>query len=388
MKFTLKGSLIMVLSLAVFMVGFSAQQETTEIGMITPLTGGSAKAGLEMKRGAMLALDEINQAGGVLGRPLKIIVEDGESTAKASVDAAHKLVNIDGVPLIIGVWGSGPTIPTAEYTNSQGVVQIVGIASSPKVRNIGPYYFSGQPLDDIRGPMLARGAHNLFPEAKKYASIVVNNAFGVGIEKFFCKEVEEFGGECLVKVRYEGGKPNYRAELQRLFEVNPDVVNFVAYGKASKVILKNAYELGLEPNDAWVAMYPDMWKTTVIPETAEGIIGLREGPKESPRMIRDFEIPYREKYGDEAAENDLSLYSYYGYDAAWMAAMAINFAGSMDPDDIRRAIPNVWKRYEGVTGDKDVDEDGISVRIEQNWVKIHNGEYVSIPAPAEVKVGD
>lgn len=340
-----------------------------------------------MKRGAMIALDEVNEAGGVLGRPLKLIIEDGQSTAKDSVNAAHKLVNIDGVPLIVGVWGSGPTVPTAKYTNSQGVVQMCGIASSPEVREIGPYYFSCQPLDDQRGPMLARGAHSLFPEATKYASIVVNNAFGVGIEKFFCQEVENFGGECVAKVRYESGKPNYRAELERLFGENPDVVNFVAYGKASQVILKNAYELGLEPNDAWVAMYPDMWRSTVIHETAEGIIGLREGPKENPRMIRDFELPYKERYGEEVAENDLSLYSYYGYDEVWMAAMAINFAGSTDPDAIRQAIPNTWKRYEGVTGDKDVDEDGISVRIEQNWVRIEDGKFVSIPTPTESEVG-
>jgi branched-chain amino acid transport system substrate-binding protein len=168
---------------ALLVVGMSGSAEAADpvvIGSISPLTGTNAVQGLDMKRGEGLALEEINAAGGICGRPLKIIWEDTESSAKGGMDAVHKLVEINKVPLIIGAYSSGISLPTGQWTNSKKVIQIAEASTSPKLRDIGPYFFNIIGLDEVMGTLLAGFA--LESGAQSFASITVNNPFGIGIE--------------------------------------------------------------------------------------------------------------------------------------------------------------------------------------------------------------
>ena len=128
------------------------------IGSISPLTGTNAVQGQDMKRGAQLALEQINAAGGVLGSPLKIIWEDTESSPKGGMDAVHKLVEINKVPLIVGAYSSGISLPTGQWTNSKKVIQISVASTSPKLREIGSYFFNAIGLDEVMGSKLAEFA--------------------------------------------------------------------------------------------------------------------------------------------------------------------------------------------------------------------------------------
>ena len=92
-----------------------AGEKAVKIGAILPLTGTSSLVGAEMKNGAMIAADEINSLGGVMGRELEIIFEDSESRPAAGVDAVHKLIDVDKVPVVIGSYSSSVTIPIQEY---------------------------------------------------------------------------------------------------------------------------------------------------------------------------------------------------------------------------------------------------------------------------------
>ncbi len=351
------------------MTGLVAAEQQVTIGAIYPLTGANSSPGTDMKRGSELALEEINAAGGVLGEPLKVIIEDTESRPEAGIEAAHKLVEVDKVPLILGAYASGTSLPTGEYTNAQGVVQIAVASTSPALRDIGPYFFDVIGLDDVLGQVLAEGAMQ-DTGATKWGSITINNPFGIGIEIWACRYVEEHGGECISKIRYERFKTDYRAELQSLFRENPEAVFFTAYGTESRLILKQAYELGLSPPQGWWADYMTMWVAEVedIPEVAEGIKGWIAGTEPAEHFLAS----YREKYGEDPP----TVWGGYAYDATWIAAMAINFAGTADPDAVGVAIPIVAKRYEGVTGDKDMDEDGMQVREEVRWRMYHEGELV------------
>ena len=339
-------------------VGMSVSSEAAEpvvIGSISPLTGTNAVQGLDMKRGEQVALEEINSAGGINGRPLKIIWEDTESSAKGGMDAVHKLVEINKVPLIVGAYSSGISLPTGQWTNSKKVIQIAEASTSPKLREIGPYFFNIIGLDEVMGTMLAVFA--LESGANTFASITVNNPFGIGIEIWTKKTVDKAGKKWLEAVRYDEKKTDYRAEIERLFAKKPEVVFFTAYGTESKLILKQAYEMGLKPSKGWYADYPTMWSNEVIPVSAEGIRGLECGATGGARL-EEYQAAYQKRYGKEAKQ---TAFGAYAYDATWVAALALSMAGTTDTDKIATALHIVSKVYSGVTGDKSFDKDGMQV---------------------------
>jgi branched-chain amino acid transport system substrate-binding protein len=142
------GAFFLALVFAVGMTTPSVAAGPVTIGAISPLTGTNAVQGQDIQRGEQLALEEINAAGGVMGHPLKIIWEDTESTPKGGMDAVHKLVEINKVPLIVGAYSSGVSLPTGQWTNSQKVIQISVASTSPKIRDIGPYFFNVIGLDE------------------------------------------------------------------------------------------------------------------------------------------------------------------------------------------------------------------------------------------------
>ena len=342
----------------ILIFGMSVSSEAVEpvvIGSISPLTGTNAVQGLDMKRGEQMALEEINAAGGINGRPLKIIWEDTESSPRGGMDAVHKLVEINKVPLIIGAYSSGISLPTGQWTNSKKVIQIAEASTSPKLREIGPYFFNIIGLDEVMGTMLAEFA--LESGARTFASITVNNPFGIGIEIWTKKTIDKAGKKWLEAVRYDEKKTDYRAEIERLFAKKPEVVFFTAYGTESKLILKQAYEMGLKPSKGWYADYPTMWCNEVIPVSAEGIRGLECGMTGGTRL-EEYQAAYKRRYGKEAKQ---TAFGAYAYDATWIAALALGMAGSTDTDKIAKALHTVSKIYNGVTGDKSFDKDGMQV---------------------------
>ena len=361
---------IAVMILSIGLLSSAIAKEPVVIGSISPLTGTNAVQGTDMKNGEQIAMEEVNAAGGVLGRPLKILFEDTESRPKGGIDAVHKLVDVNKVPVIVGAYSSGISLPTGEYTNAQKIVQIGVGSTSPELRRIGPYYFNSIGLDEVMGTELARFAME-DSGAKRFASITVNNPFGIGIEIWTKKYVYEHGGDVVTLVRYDERKPDYRAEIERLFSKNPEAVFFTAYGTESKLILKQAYEMGLKPPKGWWADYLTMWVNEVIPETAEGIKGTEAGLGFG--KYEHYRDAYKKKFGKEP----MTAYGGYGYDAVWLAALAINFADSdfvkkysdlfqfsgspLEPENIRRALFPVSSIYYGATGEKAFDRDGMQV---------------------------
>jgi branched-chain amino acid transport system substrate-binding protein len=246
-------------------------------------------------------------------------------------------------------------LPTGQWTNSKKVIQIAEASTSPKLREIGPYFFNIIGLDEVMGTMLAVFA--LESGAGTFGSITVNNPFGIGIEIWTKKTIDMAGKIWLEAVRYDEKKTDYRAELERLFAKKPEVVFFTAYGTESKLILKQAYEMGLKPSKGWYADYPTMWSNEVIPVSAQGIKGLECGATGGARLA-EYQTAYQKRYGKQAKQ---TAFGAYAYDATWIAALALSMAGSTDTDKIAKALHIVSKIYNGVTGDKSFDKDGMQV---------------------------
>jgi branched-chain amino acid transport system substrate-binding protein len=359
-------------ALAVFLSAPLAGAEEVKIGQITPLTGASSVVGLDMQRGVELAIERVNKGykipqmsgdpvsigPGLLGSPVKVIVEDDESRPASAMDAVRKLVNVDKVPVVIGEYSSGRTLPTGQFTNENKVIQISTGANSPTLRDIGPYFHSAIGLATAQGPAMVELAQKL-TGAKKIATLLPNNPYGVGVEIATCEAAAKAGAECVAKIRYEEQKTDYRPELQQLSAPNPDVVVFFAYGADAALILRQAYELGLDAANKWMGTEVSSWASDVLeaPQIAEGIRGI-EHDVSGDFYEKEYVEPFKAKYG----EGPTTAFGAFAYDAAMLTALAIADAKSTNTDAINASMKKVSKTYKGLTGDLTQDDQGMRIK--------------------------
>lgn len=366
--------------------GLPAQAaEPIVIGQLAPMTGKSATQGVAMTRGVKLALERINNGykvpmrngdpvklgpGLLDGRKLKVIVADTQSRPKSGMDAVRKLVNVNKVPIVIGTYSSGVTVPTAQYTNSVGVLQMGVGSTSPKLADINPYFFNAIGTDRLMGEQLAEFAKK-DSGATRFTSMAMNNPFGVGIQQNACRRLEEIGVKCVNQVLYASEKSDYRPIIRAVFRNNPQAGIFTGYGTDARLILKQMYELGKKLPKGWYADYPTMWSNEVseIAKVANGIKGLKPGS--SGKFYQsEYAIPYKKKFG----EKPLTAFGPYGYDATMLIALAIHKAGTTNPDDLISALQAVSENYKGVTGGKKFDENGMQVNETYQKVIYKNGK--------------
>lgn len=367
----------------------AAAETAINVGVLAPLTGRNAVQGTDILRGIKLATQRINSGYAIpmkdgstvkvgpkdMGGKLDLVVQDTESRPTSALAAARKLVNVNKVPIVLGVLSSGVCVPTGDFTNQNKTVQIAAACTSPQLRKIGPYFFDVMGLDQLMGQNVAKFAAKDSGQ-KHFASFVANNPFGVGMEIQTCDELKKMGDECTTTVRYRQGKSDYRPELRRVLSQKPKAAFFVAYGTDARLILQQAYQLGIDPS-LWYAGYPTLWSNEIkkMPQVGEGIKGLVVG---SSGKFYDNE--YAKAYEKEFGEPPTTAFGAYAYDSTMLAALAIKKAGNATPDGIRDALTPVAVNYKGVTGGKAFDKDGMQLDESYQEVIYHDGKLVPYKA--------
>ncbi|MFA5664927.1 ABC transporter substrate-binding protein [Castellaniella sp.] len=373
---------------ALFLAGMAtpALADDIKIGVLVPLTGTSAIQGKDISRGIQLAAQRINNGFEIpqkdgstvkvgpdtLGGKIELIIEDTESRPASALDAMRKLVNVDKVPVVLGILSSGVCVPTGQFAQQSKVVEICSSSTSPELRNIGPYLFSTMGLDDLMGRAMADFALE-DGAGKTYSSLVTNNPFGVGMEIQSCQQLQDKkGGECITKVRYEEGKSDYNADLRRAVSQNPDGVFFTAYGADARLMLQEAFQQGIDVGANWYADYPSLWISDIqeTPQIGEGIRGLEPGSA-GPEYDA-YAAAYKEAFGEEPT----SVFGSYAYDSAMLVALAMEQAKAATSDAVRDALIPVSQNYAGVTGDKAFDDDGMQKSESYRHVIVKDGKLV------------
>lgn len=224
-----------------------------KLGMLMPLTGDLGEFGGPMRDGGMLAVEDINQAGGILNDDdIEMVVQDTETSETAASNAASNLIELEGVPVIIGPAGSGTSMAIIEKSISNEVVQISPSATSPDFTTYSDdgYFFRTCPSDALQGKAMATLAEQ---EGYETAStLVINNDYGVGFEEVFKQEFENKGGEILNSERYDPKTETFKSIVQNVAEGNPDVIMLVSYPETGSIILKRAYQLGVMEDSEWL----------------------------------------------------------------------------------------------------------------------------------------
>ena len=340
-----KAGLVIALVLAVLLSGGNAlAAEEVKIGVMQALTGDLGTYGQPMTDAIRLAVKEVNENGGVLGKNLTLIVEDTQTSESASVDAANKLVKVDKVPVIIGATGSGSSMAIIDITTGNGVLQISSSNTAPDFTTYpdNDLYFRTCPSDALQGKAMA---HLAIKEGYKTAStLVLNNPYGVGFEDVFVKEFEKLGGKVLETVRYDPAGTIFDSEVEKACKPKPDFIMLCSYPKTGSVILKTAYEKGYMEDIDWLlseGLRDETLAEMVGKDTAGNyIIAGFKGTTPDPRAIGPSYEMFKQKYIAEYGKEP-TTYCSNSYDAAAVVALAIEKAGKASGTAIRDSIRDV-----------------------------------------------
>lgn len=323
-----------------------AWADDISIGVLANLTGPETTSSVDMVRGVELALEELNKSGGVNGQKLVAITEDAEYRPQAGVDAAHKLIDVNKVPVILNIGGSGIMLPVGEYAASQGVVLINTGASSPQLRNVKTLC-SVVPLDDIVGKVLGEWAFE--KGYKKAVTVVPDNPYGIGVQDASAKGFTAAGGEVTDKITYTEGQADYRPEVQRIMATTPDAVLSATYGDDANLLLKQAYDAGQRV--PWFVTYPTIL-TVKSPETANKLLFGLEVGWELPEAQEFMSKTYAAKYGSSPT----TPWANYSYDGMMLVGLAMRQCGATS-ECVRSKIKDVAATYAGVTGKIELDNE-------------------------------
>jgi branched-chain amino acid transport system substrate-binding protein len=365
--------LIATLAFLLIGVGSAIAADTFKIGGLVPITGTQAVMAEDLATGLKLAEEDVNAAGGVLGKPVQVIIEDTETRPAPGMDAARKLIDVDKVGVIVGGFSSGVSLPIAKYCQSKGLVFVTGAPTSPLFEEVGDYVFMTDVLDKFKGKVIADLAVGDSGK-KKFGLMFMNNAFGMALREETIKNLKALGAEITTDVVYELNKVDYKAELQRLFAKKPEAIIGTYYAKEGMVTAKQAYEMGLLDVSKVPWYCPEMvssFATAVkeIPDALEGIKGL------TPLPPGDL---YTEKFKKKMGRDPITAYAAMNYDCVVMVAMAANFANSTEPAKIRDALWKIADFYRGQStgGDKRFVGGGVQGFGKYEKVIIKGGKFL------------
>ena len=384
--------------------------EPLKIGVLMPFSGDLSDFGQPMFNAVELAVNQINEAGGVNGQPIEIVRGDSATSPQQSVEEARRLVEIEGVSAIIGPAGSGTTLQVVEgVTGSAGILQFSGSATSPAltIANDNDFFFRTPISDAAQGVVMAQKA---IDEGYTTAcTMYVNNAYGQGLSEVFTAEFESLGGTVTGEVPHEQQQASYASELSVCAEGGPELLVAISYPESLRVYVREALEGGEITNFLFSdgGRSPELFAELGW-ENFEGMFGTSPGSQETEAGAA-FDVAYEEAYGEVPSVPFLRE----KYDAAFLVALSAQVAGSSDPAAMRDALRDIanapgtevgpgvegWEaavsaldsgediNYEGATGSVELDDAGdVATGTIVIWQV--TGEEVVVQESREVNLQD
>ncbi len=342
---------------------------TVRIGFIGPLTGDAATMGKDTLKGVQMAVDEMNAAGGIGGKQVELIAEDGRCNGGDAASAAQKLVNVDKVQSIIGGTCSSETLAAAPIAGAAKIIAISPVSSSPKLTGFSPYQFRNYPSDAYRTK--AFGTFFQKNGLKKIAIITENTDFCQGIRSGI-KENLPAGAIIAFDEVVDPGTKDYRTLMTRLKATDFDA--FVLNGQSDATngeMAKQLRALGMTQT----IIGPDSVDSDSFPVIAgsasEGVLAI-SAPTVDETNPKG--AAFAKTYNDRFGKPTWSLYfAALAYDAATVALQTLKEAG---PGDAQRAALLAIKDFQGVAGTFHFDQNGDVVGMPYGLKEFKNGKSV------------
>lgn len=363
-----------------------------EIGMVDALTGSLAPYGERNQNGRELALADINDAGGPNDRDLEITVEDSGSKNQQGVSAAQKLVNQNGVPLLIGAVGSGVSIAIHDSViKGTDTVQISQNSTSPELTNY-PDLLRMSPSGAAKGKALAKLVSDDGHDS--VAVTWINNDYGSGLAGVFA---DSFDGEVAYNNPHDQGGSSYRGILGEMANTDAIAWVFITYADEFTVMVNEAYDNGYNEQVEYYGAESTI-ADEILENTEEGsqesLKGITESAPSGQKSYETFKSDYESEFGDSP-----TVWSAYAYDAVTVSGIAIHAADDFSGSAIASVVRDITRPegqevftfqeakdilsdggspsdidYQGVSGPVDLDENGDPPGFYQVY-EVNNHEY-------------
>lgn len=322
------------------------------IGVSTALTGPRANLGTYTKQGVDLAVEEINKAGGVLGKPLKVVYADDQAdNPNAAINAVNRLMKMDKVPLMIGPHFSVAQLATQKAYCDGSVVSITGASGIPVTANGCKYVIRSRANDLTASKALVAYARSSL-KVDKVGVIFVNDDFGKTGSDRVVKALEEAGLKPVAVEGHNAEDKDFSAQLGRLSAAGAALAILWTHDNEAALIVRQAKQLGLSMKFAGSTSLSQPTFLKLAGEAGEGAISSSDFVPSNPDpRTQEFVKKYNAKYKSEA-----ELYAATYYDAVYLAAKAMTIAGSSDPAKVREAFGKL--EYSGILADYKCEANG------------------------------
>jgi branched-chain amino acid transport system substrate-binding protein len=327
-----------------------AAQTPIRVGEFASLTGKEAAFGQSAHKGTLLAIEEVNAAGGVLGRPLQLISEDNQSKPGDSGTIVTKLITRDKVVALLGEVASSRSIEGALVAQRYRI-PLISQSTNPRVTEIGDYIFRVCFIDPFQGSALAAFAREDLKSRRVALLTSVSSAYSVGLAQFFKERFVAEGGIVAIEQKYSEGDKDFKAQLTAIRAAKPDALFVPGYYTEAALICKQARDLGLTlpifGGDGWEA--PEL--VSIGGRAVEGTYYSTHYSPEMPgERVQGFVRRYRERWNGEVPDAPAAL----GYDGVLVLVDALRRAGTTEPAKLRDALA-ATRDFDGVTGRTTID---------------------------------
>ena len=343
-----------------------AEPETPfRIGVMESITGVGESYGNVAAHSKRMAADEINAAGGVNGRKLELVIEDSKCNAQDAITAFRKLTDVDGVKIILGTSCSGAMLGVAPLAEQSRVVLFSGLASNADIAEAGDYIFRTQ-ISDIEvgistGNVLwADGVRNL-------ATITEETDYAEGVRRTSVAQFEKLGGGVVAEERFSSDITDFRSQLTKLFEANPDAIHISPQSEfAGGTIVKQARELGYEGSIYGETVSAGTTALEIAGDAATGMKAITAAPDPNNAKAQEVLANFRQRYNYITLPWHLTS----AYDDVYISAECLKKTGDdQDADGFRDCLYGIT--WSGALGsDYSFDEKGEVVGLSRAVVEI------------------
>lgn len=323
-----------------------AQGAPIKIGTLTPLTGAGGPYGPVMVKAVKAVIDEVNAAGGVLGRKVELISEDDQTSPEAGVRAARKLIDVDKVSAILGTWASSVTTAVAPlcWESKTFLCTTSGADSITALPHQG-YLIRTQPTTTLQGKKF--GEFAIAQGAKRVFFVSPQTPFAKSQFDNIAAAVKAAGGETGSLI-YDDKKPAYRTEIDEVLRFKPDAIVFGGYTPDTSVMLKDLYRadfkgakiaFGYSVNQKLVESVP----AEVVEKTYMISPSPAEGSKAYEKLVKLIGVTSPDPYTTQI------------YDHINLVLMAIAMAGDASGAAIKDNLRKVSQAEGGAKIDNAID---------------------------------
>ena len=366
-KFT--GLLVATVAAAVLSAG-TARADELVVATAGPMTGNDAAFGEQMKRGAEMAIKDINAAGGVMGKMLKLEVGDDQCDPKQAVPVANSFVQ-KHVIFLAGHYCYGNSIPDSAVYVENNILQITPASTNPALTDGAAAkgwktVFRTCGRDDQQGVVAGKFLASHY-KGKKIAVLHDKSPYGQGIADETKKNMNAAGVKETLYDSFQKGDKDFTALVSKMKQMGIDVVYVGSYHTETGLLMKQAAEQGWKPQivaeDALVT--DEFWK--IAGPAGEGLImTFPPDPRDNPAakaVVAEF----------KAAGYDPEGYTLYTYAAFQVWAQAVKAAKTTDPQKL--AVELRKGTYNTVLGTIQYDAKGDIKNSQYVWYKWHDGKY-------------